>query len=218
MRIAARRAGRLREDGIALMPVLMATTLVATLAAALVLVVMSDSLASANHGAAQQALYAADAALEQTAVELRTVDWRLLPGSGTSRRLDDAGAPPSLPGIGPLDLARLTAGTQAETDARYGSLPDRPVWRVFGRGSFARLLRRRVVPPAYLVVWVADDADERDGNPGLDTNGIVLVRAEAFGPAAARRSVEATLALQESAVGDPVPRREVRMLAWRESR
>lgn len=217
MRLAACRRGR-PDTGMALMPVLMATTLVATLAAALVLVVMSDSLASANHGAAQQALYAADAALEETAVELRTMDWRSLPGAGTSRRLDDGGAPPSLPGIGLLDVARLTAAMQAESDARYGTLPDRPVWRLFGRGSFGRLLQGRRVPPVYLVVWVADDGEERDGNPGLDANGVVLVRAEAFGPAAARRGVEATVALQQPAPGDPAPRREVRMLAWRESR
>ena len=60
----------------------MVTTLLATLSGALVLVVMSESMASANHGAAQQAVYAAEAGLEDTLSELQTADWRTSAGSG----------------------------------------------------------------------------------------------------------------------------------------
>ena len=63
----------------------MVTTLLATLSGALVLVVMSETMASANHGAAQQALYAAEAALDDTLGELQTTDWRTLPGRRSPR-------------------------------------------------------------------------------------------------------------------------------------
>ena len=73
------------QRGSALICVLMVTTLLATLSGALVLVVMSESMASANHGAAQQALYAAEAALEDTLSELQTSGLAHAAGSGGLR-------------------------------------------------------------------------------------------------------------------------------------
>lgn len=216
------RAGR---RGSALLSTLIVTALLGTLVAALVLVVMSESLTSANHAAAQQALYAADAALEATISELRAADWPSLPGGFDSGRLRDGSADPRSPDGTRLDLARLTTLRQAESDARFGALPDRPVWRLAGRAQFRDLLTGLVVSAAYLMVWVADDPDERDGDPQRDSNHIVIIRAEAFGPSGAHRSVEATLSLQvatppvEDPDAPPPPeRREVRTLAWREVR
>lgn len=186
---------------------------------------MSDSLASANHGAAQQALYAADAALEETISELQAADWAALPGAFASSRLRDGSANPRSPDGTRLDLARLAAARQAESDARFSGLPDRPVWRLAGRARFGDLLPGLIVPPAYLLVWIADDPEDRDGDSQRDSNRTVVVRAEAFGASGAHRTVEATLMLQVAAppVEDPdapppPERREVRMLVWREVR
>jgi type II secretory pathway pseudopilin PulG len=219
---------RAREAGTALISVLMVTTLLATLSAAAVLVVMTESMASANHGAAQQALYAADAALEQTLSEVQAVDWRGLPGVAVSARLRDGALNPRAPDGAVLDLAQLAAARQAESDAAFGISPDRPVWRLFGHAPLSDLTPPGVVgPPAYLLVWMADDGDERDGEPGRDSNDVLLVRAEAFGMSHAHRSIEATLALQtgpaaeadETGGGAPIEnRRAVRVLSWREVR
>lgn len=213
------------HTGSALLSTLVVTALLGTLVAALVLVVMSESLTSANHAAAQEALYAADAALEAIISELRAADWTFLPGGFVSGRLRDGSADPQSPDGTRLDLARLTTRHQAESDARFGALPDRPVWRLAGRAQFLDLLPGLTVPAAYLIVWVADDPDERDRDTRRDSNRIVLIRAEAFGISGAHRSVEATLSLQVAArpaegpdAPPPPERREVRVLAWREVR
>jgi hypothetical protein len=68
-------------------------------------------------------------------------------------------------------------------------------------------------------VWIADDPGETDGDPTRDSNGILLVRAEAFGVRGSWRVVEATLAgsilrdLDGVAIG-----RTVSVVAWREAR
>jgi hypothetical protein len=218
---------RAREAGTALICVLMVTTLLATLAAAAVLVVMTESMASANHGAAQQALYAADAALEQTLSELQAADWRSLPGVAVSARLRDGALTPRAPDGAVLDLAQLAIARQAESDAAFGVSPDRPVWRLFGHAPFSDLAPAgEVVPSAYLLVWMADDGDEGDGEPGRDSNDVLMVRVEAFGASHAHRSIEATLALlsgppaEAGEPGSPPPenRHEVRVLSWKEVR
>jgi hypothetical protein len=64
------------------------------------------------------------------------------------------------------------------------------------------------------VVWVADDPSETDGDPAVDGNGVVCVRAEARGPAGSRRVVGLTLRRVTDAVGQV----GIRTLAWREVR
>jgi len=212
------------ERGTALLTVLMVTTLVGSLAAAIVFVVMTDSLASANHGAAQHALYAADAALEATLGELRLADWRVLPGGGVSGRLWDGALAPRAPDGTILDLARLTLERQAESDAIFRASPDRPVWHLFGHAPFQDLVPDAVTLPAYLLVWLQDDGDEGDGDGERDSNDVLVVRAEAFGASGAHRSVQATICLQTADVagGEPgvpvVARRAVRVLSWGEVR
>ena len=217
------RAG---DRGSALICVLMVTTLLATLSGALVLVVMSETMASANHGAAQQALYAAEAALDDTLGELQTTDWRTLPGAAFSACLRDAALTPRAPDGTVLNLAALAAQRQAESDAVFVASADRPVWRLFGRGSFGDLAAGRAnVPPAYVLVWVADDGEDGDGDGGRDLNNVVMVRVEAYGGAGAHRSIEATVTLQVLAgpaptegSAPPPARTAVRVLSWREVR
>ena len=45
---------------------------------------------------------------------------------------------------------------------------------------------------------MADDPSEQDGNPYADTNGVVTLHAEAFGPMGAHKVVEVTVARTSS--------------------
>ena len=65
---------------------------------------------------------------------------------------------------------------------------------------------RRLNLPLYLVVWVADDESDADGDPGADANRRILVWATAFGSAGARRSVELRIAKTDA--GD------LQLLGW----
>ncbi|MEN3338489.1 MAG: hypothetical protein V7647_2165 [Acidobacteriota bacterium] len=214
------------QRGTALICVLMVTTLLGTLSGAVALVALSETMTSANHGAAEQALYAADAALEATIGELRTADWRGIPGAAVSDRLQDASLSPRTPDGRILDLAALSAERQSASNAVFAPSPNRPVWHLFARGSLTDLAPAGVVvPPAYLLVWVADDGDEADGDAARDSNQVVMVRAEAFGAAGAHRSVQATVTLQNAPAGPPPEgggppplRYAVRVLSWREVR
>jgi hypothetical protein len=84
----------------------------------------------------------------------------------------------------------------------------------------------------YVVAWVADDPSEEDGDPTRDGGasippatgdrrlagaGILLVRAEAFGPSGARRALEATVARGQPVDASTPPSR-ASIVVWRELR
>lgn len=84
-----------------------------------------------------------------------------------------------------------------------------PVWRLYAYGPIADLLPGGIASSCYAVVLVGDDASENDGDPTRDGGppvdppdpaepvnpgrGVIVVRAEAFGPRGAHRTVEVTL-------------------------
>jgi hypothetical protein len=108
---------------------------------------------------------------------------------------DDGEALPRAPGGRTLDLAALTAERQRESDQRDGPAvfgADSPEWRLFAHAPLSALLAAPGLDlPLYLVVWIADDESDGDGDPAVDRNGRILVWAVAFGAGGARRSVEA---------------------------
>ena len=213
------------DRGTVLVSALIVTALLGTLGAALAFVVTTESAIAANHRAAQQGLYAADAGVERAIGELRRLPtWRTVPGPAGSSATDfndGAIAPQSADGT-TLDLVRLTSRRQADSNTFYPDAPDRPLWHLFAHASLDRMISgggRDLLP--YVVVWIADDPDDLDGDPTLDSNDIVIVRSEAFGIRGGRRAVEATIqresALDGAAVGG-VSRSDVSVIAWREVR
>jgi hypothetical protein len=89
-----------------------------------------------------------------------------------------------------------------------------PVWQPFAYGRLDRLLAgQRINSLMYVVVWAADDPSENDGDPlrdgGLpvgcdqardpgcqDRNpgqGVLLLKAKAFGPDGTQRAIEVTV-------------------------
>jgi hypothetical protein len=113
-----------------------------------------------------------------------------------------------------LDLARLTAARQLESDERYDPAvfgADTPQWRLFAHDFVRGLLNGPGLDiPLYLVVWVADDESDGDGNPEIDSNGQILIYAVALGTGGARQSVQARVGRAEAG--------QIRLLAWRNAR
>jgi hypothetical protein len=212
---------RRSERGAALFAALMVTSLVSALAAALVFVTVTESRIGRTYQSAQAAGYAAAAGIERTVGELRTLaDWAAVPASASLAAEFNDGTPnPTLADRTALDLARLTAARQAASDAFYPPDSNRPVWMLYAHAPLARITSFDLSVNPYVVVWIADDPGETDGDPTRDSNGILLVRAEAFGVRGSWRVVEATLA--GSILRDPngvAIGRTVSVVAWREAR
>lgn len=208
------------ERGSVLLCALMVITLIATLGAAVTLVVSSESVTAANYHASQQGLYGADAGIERAIAELRTLaSWNAAPSSTTSASdFNDGQAAPRGPDGSTLDLAQMTLRRQADSDVIYANLPDRPVWRLYGHAPLNRIAPGAGNVAPYVVVWIADDLDEIDGNAAIDTNDVVMLHAEAFSVRGGKRAIEVTIQREEAmAAGVPgVMRSDVCIIAWHE--
>ena len=203
------------------------------LGAALVMTTTAETMTAANFRSAQEGVYAADAALELVIADIaRAPDWTpVLDGTIDStllREFPDASR--TLADGSPLDPARIVnvlncrdasgcdSASLVATSMRRPWGANNPVWRLHAYAPLSRLLPDAGVDSAqYVVVVVADDPSENDGDPRQDgraeTNpgrGIIVIRAEAFGPRGARQVVEAVVANDR-----PDPPTGVRVLSWR---
>ena len=174
--------------------------LLAAVAASLVYVSTTETLISAAFRYAEETSNAADAALERAMLELDLMpDWSvsLLSLPANVESFSDGQTQFVAPDGRRFDLSQLTAQRQRDSDATYGSHgfgADSPLWRLFAHASLADILPpAAVAQPAYLVVWIADDGWDGDGNPSVDSNERVLLHAEAYGGGGARRGFEASV-------------------------
>ena len=187
-------ARREAERGAALIITLLATMLLSALGIALVLTTGTETMITANYRSAQETMYAADAGIERSIQDLlRVSNWNtVLSGAQKSSFADNAKG--TMPDGTPANLTELTANFQAESDASYGTNPNRPAWQLFAHAPLSSLLASGTVGARdYVVVWIADDPSETDGNPAADTNGVVMIHGEAYGDSGSRKVVEATL-------------------------
>jgi Tfp pilus assembly protein PilX len=221
------------EDGIAMMMAMAATLLLSALGVALVLATSSEAVIASNFRDATEGGYAADAALERALDDLRAAkDWNaVLTGVARSSFVD--GAPSgtrTLADGSTIDLARVVnladCGTiQPCSDADMNAVtpqrpwgPNNPRWQLYAYGNLSDVLPSQTIDsPYYVIVMVGDDPSETDGKPledGIETAGagILAMRAEAFAPRGAHRSVEMTVA--RPGAGQP----GLRVLSWREVR
>ncbi len=214
-----RSVGRLRsassaEGGAALLIALMALLLLSAFGLALVLVSSAEIATAANYRDREAALQAADASLERAVAELlATENWdEVLSGLRRSSRVDGGpGGERQIPAGGDVDLTavagRLNCGKPAgcspgEMDAVTAARPwgpNNPRYRLFAYGPLLAGFQVATAGP-YVVVMVADDPMENDGDPARDGagdgnpgRGRLLVRAEAFGPGHAHQVVEAAI-------------------------
>ena len=208
------------DRGVALLTALIVMAMVAAMGLGLALTTSLEPLAAANYEASRSARLAAEAGVAVAVHELAGIaDWNLaLAGLVTSAVLEQGGTTVDLPDGSRAGLEELTArancgrpGACTESDRTAFTAarpwgPNNPLWRVFGHGRLDQLVPDGAgLPPAIVVVWVSDDPAELDGDP-LDRQrhrsrrewrpgGCVLaVRAEAFGPRFAHRTVVATAA------------------------
>jgi Tfp pilus assembly protein PilX len=206
-----------REDGVAMLIALMAMLLMSALGAALILTTSSETIIAGNFRDGGEGLYAADAALERSIDDLLTVaDWNeLLTGSarsafidgppGGSRTLRDGSTIDLSQAVSKANCQKLTPCSVAEMNAVTAERPwgwNNPRWQLYAYNHVSKLLPTDSIKSSYyVVVMVADDPSENDGNPLQDgasqSNpgmGVIAMRAEAFGPKGAHKIVELTIA------------------------
>jgi hypothetical protein len=217
---------RLRDErGVALIISLMCVVLMMALGMALMMTTITETKISANYSNGNEALYAADAAVERVMQDLLTVpDWNnVLSGALQSSFIDGAptGTRPLADGS-QLDLlqatymvrcGKITVCSDANMDAFTAERPwgpNNPRWQLYAYGSMEDMLPTETInSKVYVVVWVADDPSENDGQPAMDgeanvdgtTNagkGVVSMLAYAYGPNGVRRVIEVTVARTDS--------------------
>ena len=186
------------QDGTALIISLMAMMLLTALGAATIMVSKTETAIANNYRNSQEALYAADAALERVVQDLLMAPrWNdILAGSLTSAFTDGSGSgAKALPSGGTLTLSAVTQELQTETNTANLWGANNPVWRLYAWGPVRDLTDAvQIDSPMYVAVWVADDPAEEDGNPNIDGNGTLTLHALAVGPSGTRKVIEITVA------------------------
>jgi hypothetical protein len=107
------------------------------------------------------------------------------------RFLDSTLTPPAPWNGAPIDLATATAALQSATTAARGPADAAQMWRLYLSGPLARAAPG--AGPWYVAVWIADDKADTDGDPSVDSNGLLSVHAAAYGPGEASVSLDLTL-------------------------
>src|SRR4051794_27783433 len=163
-----------REDGVALIIAMMAMLLMTALGVALVLTTSSETMIAGNFRNSQEALYAADAAIERAMDDILTVaDWnKLLDGSTQSAFVD---GPPTgervLRDGSKIDLTQAinmancqhvggcSAGELTAITAERPWATNNPRWQLYGYGNLADMLpvTDTINSSFYVMVMVADD-------------------------------------------------------------
>ncbi len=206
------------ERGAALLVAILLATLLGVVGAGLVALTTSETALGASFRHVHEVTYGAEAGVELALHDLASVaDWSsvlAVPPANRTSTFVDASAAPTLPDGRTVDLASLTRLRQRESDARDG--PDlfgldSPQWRLYVHVALGDVFPPpRPFVPVYVVVWVADDGVDGDGDPSLDANRILLIRSEAFGSGSARRAIE--VSVRRSLEG------ALQVLTWREAR
>jgi hypothetical protein len=156
---------------------MMAVFLLAALGASLAVLTNTELRIVAYYAVAMEIRYVAEAALESVIEDLETfTDWDGLLAGGIVSALTD-GAPGG--------LRTLADGTSIDLDSLTNQLlPEMPACRLFAFAPAERLQPGDDIGvDGYAAVWIGDDP-ERDP-------AILIVRAEAFGIAGLRKSLEA---------------------------
>ena len=209
------------ERGTALVVSLMAMLLLSALGIALVLTTSTESKIAANYTNSQEALYAADAAIERVLQDVLTVaDWNaMLNGTARSAFVDGPpSGPRTIPGGFTFDLGQATSLMNcgktsgclpADMDVNTEDRPwatNNPRWQLFAYGLVNSLLPTPTLnSQMYVVVWVADDPSETDDDPTKDGNvatnpglGVITLRAAAYGAGGVSRVIDVTLSRTDS--------------------
>ena len=188
------------DRGSALIIALLATLLLSSLGLGLLMISDTETSISSNYRAGNETLYAADAAIERVTQDILLVArWNdMLSGAMQSAFVDDT-LTPTMPSGEPLNLTTATAELQAQSNASSPWGANNPQWRLFAYGPLSQMLGTGSLPNGtYVAVWIADDPAETDGNPSMDSNGVLTVFAQAYGLHGTQRAVEVTVGKTDS--------------------
>ena len=213
---------RLRDErGSALVVALLSLLLLTALGLALTLTTQTETAIASNQRMGQEAMNAADAAIELAMQDLLAMpDWnRALSGAEQSSLVDGSpGGTRSLPDGTTVNLTEIanlascghiascSASEIATNSPERHWLTNNPAWQLYAYGPATNLLPFTTEnSPIYVVVLVGDDPSETDGDPLTDGvgaanpgGGVLAIRAEAFGPHGTHRIIEATIARTSS--------------------
>ena len=220
--------------GSALLSVTLLMCLFSAIAIAAAVVIRVEVIVAQRFRHSAEAFHAAEAALQVAVSELRALpSWTsVVNGDQTSQFTQGVFlGGKNLPGGGVVNVCCGTGSAfdRLAASSRASPVPARRVlvWRPFLWTTFDALVPRDPPSRLYVIVFAADD--EEDVGDG-DTNGIVLLRAEAIDPGGLHRTMEALVArpVPEPAAGDgsdvtsaeePAARPSVvAILTWREVR
>jgi hypothetical protein len=220
------------ERGSALVLAMMAVLVMMAIAAALVSISVIETQIAAHFERGVQAFQGAEEALARAIVELSALeDWNAaLDGTAVSTLTDGprsgvrtiAGAVVNLDeATHLLQCGRLTVCSEADVSAITTDRPwgrNNPHWQPYAWGPLAGGWQL----PIYVVVWVADDPAETDGDPFHDGatadnpgRGRLVLAVHAYAAGGVRRALEATVArpiTEDEAVA------RLRVVSWREMR
>jgi hypothetical protein len=208
------------ERGAALVVSLMAMLLLSALGLALVMTTMTETKIAGNFTVGQEAMYAADAAIERAMQDVLTVaDWdAMLAGSVKSAFVDGAPGNRDIGGGYSFSLTEATnvmncnktaTCTATEMDTTTEDRPwgaNNPRWQLYAHGPVNNFLSTGTLNSnLYVVVWVADDPSETDNLPLQDGNtstnpgtGVITMRAAAYGANGVNRIIDVTLSRTDS--------------------
>ena len=220
-------------NGTAIFTVLLIMFLFAAVAGGLLVVVRIETLVASRYRQSVEALFAAEGAMDAAVAELRAIpDWSPVV-AGTYQSGQSQGTfqgSKAIPGGGsvPVCCGPGSAAYRLSTDTLLSALPARRAmqWRPFLWTSLDALAPRNPGSRLYVVVWIGNDEEDRDGADSADTNHTVVVRAEALAATGMRRVVEALVARQPLTGGPFLPGstsesarlNRVAVLSWREVR
>jgi hypothetical protein len=219
-----------REDGVALVMVLVANTLLLALGGALVTLTMTEARIVTHYRDSMEVFFAADGVVEHVVSGMRTVidvD-ALLNGSIASAFVDGAPEGTRTVGNAILELDALTNVERCGSTARCDEVAmdaiteerpsgrNNPRWQLYAHGSWGDLIETAPGgPQVYVVAWVADDPAENDSDPlrdgaeGAPGHGAIALRVHAYGARGERRVIDAVIT---GVPGSP------RVTAWTERR
>jgi hypothetical protein len=211
------------ERGMALIVALMSMLLLSALGLGLMMTTMTETMIANNYRESGESLYAADAAVERVMQDLLTIpDWNrilMAPPSGQqssfvdgtigTRTLEDGSVIDLAAATNMMNCAKLTACLAGDLTAWTAERPyglNNPVWRLVAHAPLSEIIETgTIVSPMYVAVWIADDIGETDNNPLIEGGppvgtaenlgrGILMIRAESFGPGGAKSILEVTVA------------------------
>jgi len=195
---------------VAVLSAILLTALLTALGVAIALLGIEESML-ASHARTARALRLASSAAAQLAV----ADLRALPSwngviaagaapqlSAVASRFADATLTPLAPWDGStIDLGAVTDRWQSVSDASRGAADAPQVWRLFAYGPLEQAAPGTLAGPWYVAVWIADDRADIDGDPCVDSNGILSLRAVAMGPSEAVASTDVSVQRTSSSGG-----------------